>query len=303
LSHPNPQPGIDKPIFSATALAILCVSIPIIGFHDQAAVIIQQLFTFITQTFGVVYLWYGSAVVVFLLWIGLGRYGDIKLGDDHHKPEFSTLSWIAMLFSAGVGAGLLYWAVIEWGYYVESPPRGLVPRSTEAIEYAASYGLFHWGLTGWAIFCLPTLAIAYPYYVRKVPYLRLSTACLPYLPNGVNSKRGRLIDFIYMINLIGGSGTSLGLSTPIIAASFAHLTGLEHDFVMEVFVVLLCIVIFGGSAYLGLGKGIKRLADLNMWVAFTLPLVVLEGGSSLFILKMGYSSIGLMLQEFTLVNT
>jgi len=303
LTIPKLQPSVDKPIFSATAFAILLVSIPIIGFHEQAAAVIQQLFTFITQTFGVIYLWYGSAVVVFLLWLGFGRYGDIKLGDENHTPEFSTLSWVAMLFSAGVGAGLLYWAVIEWGYYIESPPRGLVPGSTEAIEYAASYGLFHWGLTGWAIFCLPTLAIAYPYYVRKVPYLRLSTACLPYLPNGVNSKRGRFIDFIYMINLIGGSGTSLGLSTPIIAASFANFTGLEHNFVMEVFVVLLCIVIFGASAYLGLGKGIKRLSDLNMWIAFTLLLFVLAAGPTLFILKMGTNSIGLMLQEFIRFNT
>ena len=82
-----------------------------------------------------------------------------------------------MLFSAGIGAGLLYWAAIEWGYYYDSPPYGVAPKSVAAAEWAASYGLFHWGLSAWAIYCFPTLAIAYPYYVKKVPYLRLSTAC------------------------------------------------------------------------------------------------------------------------------
>jgi len=202
-----------------------------------------------------------------------------------------------------VGAGLLYWAVIEWGYYINTPPYGLEPRSNDAIEWAASYGLFHWGISGWAFFCMPTLAIAYPYYVRKVPYLRLSTACISYLPNGVNSKRGRFIDFLYMLNLIGGTGTSLGLSSPMIAASFAELLGLEHNFILEVMVVIFCIAIFGTSAYLGLQKGFKKLADLNMIVAMALLFFVLAVGPTLFILKMGTNSIGLVLQNFIHMNT
>jgi BCCT family betaine/carnitine transporter len=294
---------VDRPLFIATLAAILLVSIPIIGFHETAGAVISQLFTLLTQHFGVFYIWYGCGAVVILIWLAFGKYGDIKLSDVEHEPEFSLFSWIGMLFSAGVGAGLLYWAVIEWGFYIDSPARGFAARSTEAIEYAAAYGVFHWGITGWAIFCLPTLAIAYPYYVRKVPYLRLSTACVAHLPNGVNSKRGRFIDFIYMINLIGGSGTSLGLATPVIAASLASIFGITHDFALEVAVVVLCVAIFGTSAFLGLSKGIKRLADLNVFAALALLFFVLAVGPTLFILKMGTNSVGLVLQEFIRFNT
>jgi BCCT family betaine/carnitine transporter len=299
----NSKVKTDWIMFAATAATILLVCIPIVGFQEQSARFITTAYDAITRQFGMLYLWYGTGLLVFLAWLAMSRYGGVKLGDKDTKPEYSTFSWVAMLFSAGVGAGLLYWAVIEWGYYIDAPPYGVEPRSTQAIEWASSYGLFHWGITGWAFFCMPTLAIAYPYYVRKIPYLRLSTACSSYLPNGVNSKRGRMIDFLYMVNLIGGTGTSLGLSTPMIAASFSELFGLDHNFLLEVYVVVICIGIFGTSAWLGLDKGIKRLADLNTILALSLLFFVLAVGPTLFILKMGTNGIGLVLQNFIRMNT
>lgn len=293
----------DWTMFLTTVAVIALACLPIIAFPDLAARVITGAYDAITKRFGILYLWYGTGVVAFLAWLASSRYGNVKLGDADSRPEFSTLSWIGMLFCAGVGAGLLYWAVIEWGYYIGAPPFGLEPRSAAATEWAASYGLFHWGITGWAIFCLPTLAIAYPYYVRKIPYLRLSTGCSAFLPRGVTSRRGRFIDFLYMVNLIGGTGTSLGLSTPMIAAVFARLLGLRHDFVLEVAVVLVCIAIFGSSAFFGLHKGFKRLADANMALALLLLFFVLAVGPTLFILKMGTNSIGLVLQNFIRMNT
>ena len=293
----------DWTMFLTTAAVIVMICLPIIGFHDQAAQAITSAYDAITTRIGVLYLWYGTGLVAFLVWLACSRFGNVRLGDADDRPEFSTLKWVAMLFCAGVGAGLLYWAVIEWGYYIDKPPYGLAARSVAATEWAASYGIFHWGPTGWAIFCLPTLAIAYPYYVRKIPYLRLSTGCSAYLPGGVTSRRGRFLDFFYMINLIAGTGTSLGLSTPMIAASVAELFGLEHNFVLEVAVVLGCIAIFGTSAFFGLKKGFARLADATMYCAFALLFFVLAVGPTLFILKMGTNSIGLVLQNFIHMNT
>jgi BCCT family betaine/carnitine transporter len=290
--------SIDWWTFSAAALTVAGLSIPLVIGHEQAAVLVSQAYDAITKRFGVFYLWYGIAALCFLLYLAASRFGGIRLGASDSRPRYSTLSWIAMLFCAGIGAGLLYWAVIEWGYYIQAPPFGLEPRSREAIEWASSYGLFHWGISAWSFYCLPALAIAYPFYVRKVPYLRLSTGCSAWLPGGVNSRRGRFIDFLYMINLIGGTGTSLGLSTPMIAAAFSKLSGIPHDFLLEVIVVLFCIAIFGTSAWLGLEKGFKRLADFNLWLALTLLFFVLAVGPTLFILKMGTNSIGLVLQNF-----
>jgi len=293
----------DWTLFAATVGVILLASVPMVLARERAAHYITLAYEAITGNFGVLYLVYGIGVLVFLLYLAASRFGPVVLGADHDQVEFSTPTWVAMLFCAGVGAGLLYWAVIEWGYYIDAPPFGLAPRSPQAIEWAASYGLFHWGLTGWALFCLPTLAIAYPYYVRQVPYLRLSTACWAFMPRGVNSPRGRFVDFLYMLNLIGGTGTSLGLSTPMIAASFAALAGVQHGFALEVGTVLFCIAIFGSSAYVGLHGGFRRLADANMVLAFVLLAFVLLAGPTLFIVKTGLNSIGLVLQNFIRLNT
>ncbi|MGB7904949.1 MAG: BCCT family transporter [Steroidobacteraceae bacterium] len=293
----------DWPVFVTTVLVILLLSVPMVAFKDQAAGVITAAYDAITKSVGLLYLWYGTGAVAFLVWLAFGRYGKVRLGDADSRPEFSTLSWVGMLFCAGVGAGLLYWAVIEWGYYIDKPPYGLEPRSTSAIEWAAGYGLFHWGITGWAIFCLPTIAIAYPYYVRKIPYLRASTGTSGILPGGVTGRPGRVVDFLYMVNLICGTGTSLGLSTPMIAAAVAKLFSLEHDFVLEVAVVIVCIAIFGTSAYLGLKRGFKRLADANMVAALLLLFFVLAVGPTLFILKMGTNGVGLVLQNFIRMNT
>lgn len=295
--------NLDRWTFAATVATVIGMSLPMALAPERAASLVSSAYDVITNNLGFLYQWYGIAVLAFLVYLAVSRFGAVRLGPADSRPEFSTLSWVAMLFCAGIGAGLLYWAVIEWGYYLDAPPFGVEARSSEAVEWAASYGLFHWGILAWAFYCLPALAIAYPFYVRKVPYLRLSTGCLPYVPGGAESKRGRLIDFLYMINLIGGTGTSLGLSSPMIAAGFAELAGVSHDFSLEVIVVIFCIAIFGTSAWLGLEKGFKKLADFNLWLALTLLFFVLAVGPSLFILKMGTNSIGLVLDNFIRMAT
>ena len=299
----QPKLRTDWTIFLTTVATIALACVPVFAFHDSAAATITRLFDGVTQNFGVVYLWYGTGVVAFLVWLAASRFGRVRLGAAHERPEFSTFSWLAMIFCAGVGATLLYWSIIEWGYYIVKPPYGLAPRSPEAIEWAATYGMFHWGITGWAIFCLPAIAIAYPYYVRKIPYLRLSTGCSAFLPQGVTSARARSLDFLYMINLVGGAGTSLGLSTPMISAAVAELFGLNRRFMLDVAVVIGCIAVFGTSAFLGLQRGFKRMSDATMLLALLLLLFVLVVGPTLFILKMGTNSIGLVLQNLFRMNT
>lgn len=299
----QPELRTDWTIFLTTAATIALACIPVFLFRDSAAVMIARVFDVVTRNFGVMYLWYGTGVTIFLAWLAASRFGRVRLGASHERPEFSTLSWLAMIFCAGVGATLLYWSIIEWGYYIEKPPYGFAPRSPEAVEWAATYGMFHWGITGWAIFCLPAIAIAYPYYVRKIPYLRLSTGCSAFLAGGVTSARGRALDFLYMINLVGGTGTSLGLSTPMISAAVAELFGLDRRFMLDVAVVVGCIAVYGSSAFLGLQRGFKRLSDATMLLALLLLLFILVVGPTLFILKMGTNSIGLMLQNLFRMNT
>lgn len=294
---------IDWPSFFASIAVILAACIPLFLFPESGGEFLKGMYGRVTTYFGFLYLMSGLAVLVFLSWLALGRYGNVRLAADDEPPEFSTLSWTAMLFCAGVGAGLLFWAPIEWGHYYNSPPFGAEPRSADAAEWASAYGIFHWGPTAWAFYCLPTVAIAYPYYVKKISFLRLSTSCHYFFGGEQETRSERIIDWLFMIGLLGGAGTSLGFSTPMIAACVARLTGLEADFGMELAIVLLSVVIFASSVWLGLKKGIKRLSDINMWLAFILLAFVLVVGPTVFLLKTSVNGIGLVIQNFVRMNS
>ena len=158
-------------------------------------------------------------------------------------------------------------------------------------------------MPAWAFYCLPTIAIAYPYYVKKISFLRLSTSCHYFFGGEQETRSERLIDWLFMLGLLGGAGTSLGFSTPMIAACVARVTGLEADFTMELAVVIVSVIMFAISVWMGLKKGIKRLSDFNMWLAFVLLGFVLVAGPTVFLLKTSVNSLGLMVQNFVRMNS
>lgn len=297
------DPNIDKINFAATVIIILFVSIPLALNPEAGAAIVQQSYAFIATNFGWLYLLCGIATLVLLMWLAFGRFGNVRLGKEDDTPEFSTHSWIAMLFCAGVGAGLMYWSAIEWAYYYQSPPFGAEPQSAAAARWASSYGIFHWGLIAWGFYCLPTLAIAYPFYAERVPVLKYSVACHYWLKGREGSARARAMDFLFMLALIGGAGSSLGMTTPLIAHLISRLSGVEVSFGLELFVVAICVVAFATSVYLGLEKGIKRLSDINMALALLLLAFVFVAGPSLFIIKTSLNGVGTMLQNFIAMSS
>ena len=297
------QHRVDWPSFIASMVVILLASVPLLLFPESGAEYLTGLYTMVSSQFGFLYLLAGMAVLVFLAWLAFGRHGDVRLSTEGEGPEFSTPSWIAMLFCAGVGAGLLYWAPIEWAYYYSAPPYGVDALSDQAAEWASAYGIFHWGPTAWALYCLPTVAIAYPYYVKKIPFLRLSTGCHYFFGGTAEKRSERLIDWLFMIGLLGGAGTSLGFSTPMIAACVARIAGVEPGFGLELSIVAVSVAMFATSVWFGLRKGIKRLSDLNMWVAFVLLAFVLLAGPTVFLMKTSVNSTGLIAQNFIRMNS
>jgi BCCT family betaine/carnitine transporter len=163
----EPQP--DWPVFLAALSLLVLVCIPLFLLPQQSETVIQWLYSGITLYLGIFYLWGGVAVLAFCIWIAASRHGRIKLGDPQSKPQFTIYSWASMLFCAGVATGVLYWGTIEWTYYYDTPPFGVEPRSAEAVRWASIFGVFHWGPTGWAFYCLPALAIGHAYHARGIP--------------------------------------------------------------------------------------------------------------------------------------
>ena len=292
-------PTIDKTIFWVSLIVIAGLVIPLITAPEAGQAFLGSLLAVTTGKLGWAYLWFTIAAFGILVYFATGKYSNVKFGGPDAEPEFSLPSWIAMLFCAGIGAAVLYWGTIEWAYYYTGPPLGIEPKTAKAAEFAAMYGMFHWGFTAWAVYCIPTLPLAYLLWNRKRSVLRLSAAC-----EGVIGKRaangpiGKLIDILFMFGLIGGVGTSMGLGTPMLSAGIAELFNAERGFGLDVIVVVIWAIIFGASVYSGLEKGIKRLSDLNLILILAVLGFTFLFGPTVFMLSTFTNSVGLLVQNF-----
>lgn len=295
---------IDKPTFFGALALLFAVVVPLLVFPTEGAQWIAVAKTFMTDKLGFAYLGLGLAAFVFMIYIVFSDIGQIKLGDPDEKPEFALGSWAAMLFCGGIGASILYWGTIEWAYYYQSPPFQLAPGSEEAVRWAATYGLFHWGPIAWCIYMIPAIPIAYFYYVRKQPVLKVSAALMPVIGEANSfGKLGKFIDILFIFGLLGGAATTLGLAAPLINEGISYLFDIPTTTGSQISVLMLCTAIFAYSAYMGMDKGIKILSNINFWGALGLLAFVLICGPTIFMLETGLDSIGRMLSNFFVMAT
>ncbi len=302
LQSRDPAASIDWFIFFSSAAIVFAVCIPLGLYPDAGAVALNVAFQFVTERLGIAYILFSIVAIALLLYLAFSRFGAVKLGVQD-KPDFSTFSWAAMLFCGGIGTSVLYWGTIEWAHYYQAPPMGVAAGTAEALQWAMAYPIFHWGFTGWALYCLPAVAVAYAYHVRGVHSLTLSAACEPVIGHWAHRFPGRLIDMTYMIGLIGACSTGIGLAVPLIAACLGWMFGFENTFTLKVVVISVVTIVFAVSVWVGLEKGIKRLSNLAVWMAFALLLVVFVSGPSVFILEHGTATSGFMLQNFLIMST
>ena len=295
------EPSLDRFIFFSGCGLLFSVVTPIILFPEAAAKTINQIFDFLTTELGILYVIAAISTLTILMVLALGPLGKIRFGQS--PPPYSRFSWIAMLFCCGIGASLIYWGAAEWVFYYESPPFGIAPRSEDAVLWASTYGMFHWGPAGWALYCLPAIAIGCSYHIRQRPSLKLSDACEPVLGYWSERWPGRIIDILFIIGLIGTASTGLALGTSVVASASTRATGLEDGFTMQVVIVALATFTIAYSVYRGLDEGIKVLSIVNAVMALILITFVLLAGPTRFILEMGVMSIGHLLQNFIKMTT
>ncbi|KQL58973.1 MULTISPECIES: BCCT family transporter [Bacillaceae] len=287
---------IDPLIFWSSVVVIIGASLLLVLNQAVAEPFLNDVMSGITTRMDWVFQFVTFGLFIVLGWLAFGPYGRVRLGEG--KPEFSTFSWGAMLFCAGMGTSIMFWSVLEPLYYYTGPPFGLSPESTDAADWAVTYGLFHWGLSAWALYALPTVAIAYSFYVSKRPSLKISTALEGVLGKHSYGLLGKLIDILVIWSLVGGLGTSLGLGVPMVSAVIGDLIGVEQSLGLSIIIILFWTIIFSASSYLGLYKGIRKLSDINVYLALALAVFVLITGPTLFILSNFTNSLGLMLQNF-----
>ncbi|WP_444909620.1 BCCT family transporter [Microbulbifer sp. TRSA005] len=295
---------IDKPTFLGAILLLLITTVPLILFPDLGALWILAAKEFVTERFGILYLLLGIGSILFMAYIAFSDIGRIKLGSKKESPEFSTVSWVAMLLSCGIGASILYWSMVEWVYYYQQPPFQVEANTPEAARWAVAYGIFHWGPLAWSIYLIPALPIAYFYYVRRSRVLKFSQALVPVLgERRAKGATGKLIDISLVFGMLGGVATRLGIAAPLITQGFHELLGLPIRLETQIAVLILCALLFGYSAFVGLKRGIKTFSNFTMWLALLLLLFVLIAGPTLFILNNGLETLGRMLHSFLRMAT
>ena len=294
----------DQFSFISILIVIACITIPIAINPDSAAVFIRETYQGIVSLFGSTYMVFGIATVLFLLVLAFSKYGKFVLGGKDTAPEFDNFSWASMLFCSGIGGGILYWSGVEWAYYVNQPPFGLEPLSKDSYMLASAYGAFHWGISGWALYCLPTVVIAVPFYHYKLGSLRLSSGLRGLRGNQVeNSILGRSIDLIFVIVAIGGSGGSMGMYIPVISAGISELYGFDHNLTLDLYVLLFCTLLFALSVFLGLKKGIRMLSNINVVTALFFLLFILLLGPFKEIIALSGDAIKQLIQKFGEMST
>lgn len=280
------------------------IAIPLILFPEQGKTWVGIARAFVTDNFGFAYLGFGVLAMLFVIYIVFSDIGKIKLGRPEETAEFSNGSWAAMLFCGGIGASILYWGLIEWAYYYQSPPFGIEGGTPDAIRWATTYGMFHWGPVAWAIYLVPAIPIAYFYYVRQTPVLKVSQTLMPLLGEKLaGSNWAKMLDVLFVFGMVGGGATTLGLASPLINEGLYNLFGLPRNITMQIVVLLITTMIFAYSAYQGLKGGIQKLSNINFYLAVAFLLFVLVVGPTVFILNTGLEAIGRSITEMPRMMT
>ncbi|WP_432068948.1 BCCT family transporter [Streptomyces sp. C10-9-1] len=234
-----------------------------------------------------------SGFVVFALWLAISRYGRIRLGQENEEPEFRTVSWIAMMFSAGMGIGLMFFGVSEPLSHFVTPPPGTSPQdAAEAMEVAMATTLFHWTLHPWAIYAVVGLAIAYASYRRR----RRQTISAVFVPligeRNVNGVFGRVIDILAILATLFGSAASLGLGALQIGSGMTELNWMQKvSTALLIGIIAVLTAAFVASAVSGVERGIQWLSNINMVLALVLALFVFIAGPTIIVLDLLPTSI------------
>lgn len=251
---------------------------------------------FTTSKFGWMFLIITFLVLVFMISLAFSKYGSLRLGHEDDRPEFSNITWFGMLFSAGMGIGLVFWGVAEPLDHYLYPPAGITPLTPEAANAAITFSFFHWGLHAWSIYSLVGLTIAY-FRFRKGKKLLISQTLSPLIGEKIDSLQARFIDILAIIATAFGVATSLGLGAMQINGGLNNIFGLNINIVNQIIIIIIATILFLLSSATGLEKGIKILSNINVGIAVLLLLFVFLLGPTANILDIFTNNLGNYLQN------
>ena len=286
---------IDPKIFFPSLIVVVLLSYFTVRDLDASNIVIQNVFHYLTHTWGWAFEWYMVVMAIGWAWLVWGPYAHNRLGQE--EPEFSTSSWIFLMFASCTSAAVLFWGSLEIYYYITYPPFDLAAGSIPAKELGLAYSLFHWGPLPWAGYGFFTVAIGYFLFVKKMDVVRPSGTLEPVLGKYHKGIIGTIIDNIYVVALILAMGTSLGLATPLVTECIQWLFGIPRTMEVDTIIISAWIVFNAICVAFGLQKGIKIASDLRSYLSIIMLAWVFIIGATSFTVNYFTDSIGVMLNH------
>ena len=279
------------PVFVISSIAILAFVVGALVFQEDATKVFGATRVWLTTNLDWLFMITANLVLLFCLFVAFSPLGKIRLGGADAKPEYSNLTWLAMLFAAGVGIGLLFFGVAEPTYYFQSPPLGITAGTPEAATAGIAATVFHWGLHGWAIYGVVGLALGFFAYNRGLP-LTIRSVFHPLLGDRVWGWPGHIIDTFAIFAGLFGLATSLGLGVQQVTSGLNYLFKVPANNTTKVVLIVVITAIALASVMTGINVGIKRLSQFNIILAFLLLLAVIILGPTLHIFRSIFAGLG-----------
>ncbi len=302
MSKPEQNVSTDKfvVIISIMLMAILVISAAI--YPTQTGATLVELKNDVVQIFGAYYILVTIAMLVFCSWLCVSKYGAITMGRE--KPEYSDFSWLAMIFCATMGGAMLYWAILEWTYYVRWPPYGFKPLSPESFNYAMSWSYMHWGFMVWGISTVGVIPLAYRYYNRQKNDLALTSLCEVVMgEKWARGLIGKSLNVLMIMAVLIGLIATYATGIPMLSNALAYLFGLPDNMDTYLWLFLIITTTYSLSTFLGLKKGMRRLSQMGTYSMVAILAYVLILGSPLFIIENSVQSIGILLNDYLMMIT
>lgn len=291
----KPKAIINPPVFFGSAILILGFVIWGVSAPELASSVFGVVQNWIVSTFGWFYIFCVAVFLAFVSFLAFTTHGQVRLGPDGSVPEFSYWSWIAMLFSAGMGIGLMFFSVAEPVQHFMAPPVG-EPGSVDAAREALSITFFHWGIHAWAIYAVIGLSLAYFGFRHNLP-LTIRSALYPLIGERIHGPIGHAVDIFAVLGTMFGVATSLGFGVSQVNSGLAYLFGVPETVSVQLVLIAIITLIATGSVVMGLDGGIRRISELNLGLAVVLVLFTLIAGPTLFLFEAYFQNVGTYLSE------
>lgn len=261
----------DMGILVPGLLVILLISLPAVLFPKVAEEVLTGIYQPFARNFGTLYLWITVGIIGLCVYFAMSRYGNIKFGEPDEEPEFKLGSWTAMIFCSGVGGAIMFWAITEPLWDIMIPPQNADPMSVQAYDWALAYLLLHWGPNAWCTYLITALPIAYMFYIKKEPFLRVSTATEMIIGERMaKGFLGRCIDIFFILGLMFCTAVTMCISLPTVAHALNSAFGIAPTLTTQITILIFSGLIAGYTVYKGLDRGIKWLSDVNVILALVL---------------------------------